>query len=338
MNRTAQKYLVATSLGLTLLAGGCARSGVVELAREPAATSLSPAPERLSDLQRRKDLNFLHELDRHVDRLPEASAARAEAALLLEAVRALYVTGSGHAWLDEQVARVQALFATDMAAGTRAAGLQRGYATWIAHVRATQGFRAALPLLVRAEQAGVEVALAPGATDAQPMGLDQSLAATQARLAALHDAHGVPVTCYAWAKAQAWLDYAVDEHALRDYSGIVGEARAQAERIVAALEAPAGAKRSTRLAAVARENPTLGAATRAQENFRADLWRQAAAAHSADGASRWETPDAVLATLARLEVVLRQAAHENGQRGSRASQPYELAAQRLAAQLQLPTP
>ncbi|MCC6414646.1 MAG: hypothetical protein IT582_01890 [Opitutaceae bacterium] len=329
MNQASRPHRIWVALALLALAGGCARPGVVTLAPKPAVTALAPAATRISDPIRKQDLAFVADLQRRAERLPETSANRAESLLLLEAVRTAYVSGSTEPWLDAQVARVQELLMGGAGTETPVAGQQRGYATWIAQVRATRGFRAALPLLTRAELADVNTSSSKVAADARPAGQPARLAALQARLAALHDG-GAPVTSYAWAKAQAWLDFADDEAALRDFSGIVEEAAEQAETIIAALETPRDA---AQLAAAATANPPLGAAARVGEDFLADLWQQAAAKRPAAEHAPLRRADSTLATLARLEVALLQAAHEHGQRGQIASHPYQLAAKRLAAQL-----
>lgn len=329
MNQVMRPLRLGIGLALLALAGGCASPGVVTLAPKPAVTALAPAKARISDATRRQDLALLADLQRRAERLPETSANRAESLLLLEAVRGAYVAGSTDPWLDAQVGRVQELLMAGAGTETLAAGQQRGYAVWIAHVRATRGFRAALPLLIRAEQADVKISSPEATADARPVAQPARFAALQARLAVLRDS-GVPVTSYAWAKAQAWLDYADDESALRDFSGIVGAAAAQAETIIVALETPDDA---AQLAKAATANPRLGAAARVGEDFLTDLWQQAAAVRPAADHAQLMRADFALATLARLEVALLQAAHEHGQRGQTASQPYQLAAAHLAAQL-----
>ena len=200
-------------------------------------------------------------------------------------------------------------------------GARRGWSDWIGHVRQTRGFRAALPLLEQAEKVAGNLPFA--GSDARPADLPERLWALQVRLAALHDHRSVPVQSYAWAKAQAWLDYALDEHFIRDRSGIVEAAAGQAEKIITALEAPEGAGREANLAAVATANPALGAAAQVAADYQSALWQ----------AARRPAPVAASATLAKLEVALLQAAHEAGQRGPRAARPSVQAATRLAAAL-----
>lgn len=316
---------------LALLLGGCAHRTTVTLAPEPVPSALTPAQERLSDVTLQADLARLTRLDKEAAQLPAQSPGRAERTVLLEAVRTEYLAGSREPWLDETVARLSGPV-TGWTTEPAEEGTARGLADWIAHVRHTRGFRAALPLLVRADSLPA-VSLAASGPDARPNDCPDRIWTAQRRLAALHDDRKLSVQGYAWSKAQAWLDFAADAYAIRDRSGIVGDVLAQAEKIMAQLEAPAGDDRDRALTEAALANPRFGAAARAPSDFRTDLWQLAARHRPTDLARHLENSSAGLATLARLEVALLQAAYEHGDGGSRSSRPYQQAASRLAAKL-----
>src|SRR5690242_6138329 len=58
----------------------------------------------------------------------------------------------------------------------------------------------------------------------------------QGRLAALNN-KGVPIASYHFAKAQAWLDFALDAHTINDRSRVVEEALRQAVELIEQMEA-----------------------------------------------------------------------------------------------------
>jgi hypothetical protein len=70
---------------------------------------------------------------------------------------------------------------------------------------------------------------------------------------------------------------------------------------------------------------------------RPDLWARADAARPADLASRLTARDPRLAALARLEVQLRWAAHEDAQRGWRAARSFVQLAEQFARAVAAPS-
>ena len=323
---TRALFFVAALLALV----GCRTAPVTrELAPPPPEpTAFVPVAARITDQTIAADSRYLDLLTQRASASPAPAAARA----WLLVARAEYTATSRDPFVDFAAAQATAVAATATAGEAQHA--------WIAHRRTTRGFRAALPLI---RQFSLATA-APAPADARPPHLTAALFALQNRLAKLHDA-GVPVNSYAWAKAQAWLDFAIDEHHLRDASGIVAAASRQAEQILDRLEAsldrepgrsvayPADSDHT--LAAFALARPFLGRSSR----LRADLWALAESARPDELSTRLTTVDPRLATLAQLEVALIHAAHEHGQRGWRPARSYFLAAERLARELSVvPSP
>ncbi|HEX2101375.1 MAG TPA: hypothetical protein VHF69_11955 [Candidatus Synoicihabitans sp.] len=335
--------LFSSAALLLALQSGCAGVSVVELQPSPPVTSLQAAPERIADRVVRADLAFLDRVSQQAGALPEASPTRVEALAWVEAARHEYLAGSWRAWVEEAAVQAHALISAPPAAPAGEAELAaaelRILDQWIAHVRVTRGFRAALFLLARAEVLRATAADAPPPTavrDASPNEWPERLSELQQRLAERHAA-GFSVRSYAWAKAQAWLDFALDEHFSRDRSGIVAEASDQAEKLIELLEVSHGQSPAPELAAATTETPALGAAGRANA-FRPDLWDVAARARPSDLRDQLLAHSPSLATLAQLEVALIHGAHEHGQRGRRASRPYQQAAERHAYSLAPDTP
>lgn len=314
-------FLTVAACVSALLAGCGVRT--IELAPRPEVVALTPAPDRLSDAVLKRDLAFLDDLDARAARLPESSATRAEAAVWIEAARAEYLNGSRHPWVDQAAQNARAaLERGDHVPADSSARQRCALQAWIAHVRGTRGFRAALPLIARAE-ALVAVPTLPAA-DARPRDLTEPLHALQGRLVRLHDESAVTVADPAWAKAQAWLDLAIAQHHIRDRSGIVNDASAQAEKLIDLLERVHGARQDNAalpdLKNALAETPLLGDSSRAPAGFRADLWTLAANAPAS-------------AARSQLEVALIHAAHERARGGRASSRPYERDAERLAETL-----
>jgi hypothetical protein len=335
---------VSGAVLLIALLPGCASVSVVELQPPPPVVSLHPAPERIADRAIRADLAFFDRLDQQASALPKASPTRIEALTWLEAARREYLSGSWHPWLDEAAVNAHSLVNAAPSAPASEAELAaaelRVVDEWIGHVRSTRGFRASLSLLARAEvlrATATDAALPATVRDAWPREWPDRLFTLQHRLAELHDRAGIAIRCYAWAKAQAWLDFALDEHFSRDRSGVVAQAAGQAEKLIDLLERSQRESLGRELAAAMAETPALGAAGRVKD-FRRDLWATAAEARPHDLENQLFALSPSLATLAQLEVALIRAAHEHGQRGRRASRPYQQGAERLAYSLASDTP
>jgi len=121
---------------------------------------------------------------------------------------------------------------------------------------------------------------------------------------------------YAVSKARAWLDLALDEYYLKDRTGIVQDATAQAAAI---LDGLAG-------------NPAYDASATPQayasEKVRPDLWQQAAAMKQhADFACASQK-------IAELEVQLVWTGHEKWESGWSHAEPYARIAENLAYEAQ----
>lgn len=288
-----------------------------------AAAELTPVGQRRTDATQRTDQATLKDLATRVAALPETSPARPAAAAWVLVAQTEYDRTNRTAFVSEAVSQAERALAPD-APVESALAVHRA---WIAHRRATAGFRAALPLLAAAE--ALETADTPartkgGKSDARPAHLPDRLHLLQARLAALWDA-GLSSESYAFAKAQHWLDFAADEHHARDRSGIVAAAAAEAEKIIGALESPAVVT-----------HPAL-AVLPASGRIRTDLWAKADALRPATLASRLTNADLRLAALARLEVQLRWAAYEYHQSGWRAARPFVKLAERYASAAEFPS-
>jgi hypothetical protein len=283
------------------------------------AASLTPAPQRRTDATQRADQKTLGAVATRVAALPADSTVRPAAAAWLLVAQTEYDLGNATPFVTSSLARAEQALAPDAPAES-ALSVQRA---WIAHRRATAGFRAALPLLAAAEALETSATPArakPEKPDARAAHLPARLRDLQSRLAALWDA-GLSAESYAFAKAQHWLDFAADESHARDRSGIVATAAAEAEKIVIALESPSSAPPP------ALDEKPFSSAPR----VRPDLWSRAAALRPADLASRLTTRDPQLASLARLEVQLVWAGHEHAQRGWRSSRSFVQLAERHAS-------
>ena len=281
------------------------------------AAELTPVDHRRTDATHRADQATLQDIAKRIAALPETSPSRLPASAWLLVAQTEYDRTDRSALVSEAVARAERALAPDAPYET----VLSVQWTWIAHRRATAGFRAALPLLAAAEarEFGPGPRAKPEKPDARPPHVTDRLHALQTRLAALWDG-GLSFESYAFAKAQHWLDFATDEHHARDRSGIVATAAGEAEKIIAALEAPG-----------ASAHPAL-VAPPAPARVHPDLWKKAEALRPSDLAARLTPREPRLAALARLEVQLRWAGHEHSQRGWRAARSLvQLAARHAAA-------
>lgn len=133
----------------------------------------------------------------------------------------------------------------------------------------------------------------------------------QERLADLNDG-GIPISSYPFAKAQAWLDFALDEYTENDRSPVVEEALRQAVLLIERLEEGEDTvPMSTRII------PSSGI-------IRPDLWEKAETMKKDVNFRCAED------RVAQLEVQLVWAGHENREFGWRHANPYLQAAERLA--------
>jgi OmpA-OmpF porin, OOP family len=147
--------------------------------------------------------------------------------------------------------------------------------------------------------------------------------ALQARAAKLNDASqrkpngaNVPVRGYHLAKAQAWLDFALDEYHENDRGPIIENALAQAEVLIGALELDSQQ--------INPDTPIV----RGSSKLREDLWTKAANAK--------QHPNFACAAqkVAQLEVQLVWAGHEYAESGWRHAKPYIQIAEDLSAQIE----
>jgi OOP family OmpA-OmpF porin len=136
--------------------------------------------------------------------------------------------------------------------------------------------------------------------------------ALQERLATLDDEE-VPIVGYHFAKAQAWLDFAMDEYTINDRTRVVEEALRQALDIIEQLEM--GAEH------IALATPIIPTSTM----VRADLWEKAEALKKNVDSFRCAGDK-----IAQLEVQLVWAGHEERELGWRHAKPFLQAAERLA--------
>ncbi len=135
----------------------------------------------------------------------------------------------------------------------------------------------------------------------------------QKRLADINTG-GTPIGSYHFAKAQAWIDMAMDEYVMNDRTRVVEDALIQADQLIAQLEA----KKSD----IGMDTVLLSTSTM----LRPDLWRLAGELKKNSGFSCGED------LVARLEVQLVWAGHEENQLGWRNAKPYIQAAERLAGE------
>jgi len=136
--------------------------------------------------------------------------------------------------------------------------------------------------------------------------------ALQQRLAD-SNTQGTPIGSYHFAKAQAWVDMARDEYVMNDRTRVVADALIQANQIIAQLEAKKG-------------DIGMDTVLPTSTMLRPDLWRLAAGLKKNSGFSCGED------LVARLEVQLVWAGHEENQLGWRNAKPYIQAAERLAGE------
>lgn len=305
---------------------GCASTKVVVIPAKPEPTGLTPVKQRLTDETRAHDEAWFATIEKQIEAQPKDATSRAAAEIWLRAAREEYALGSCDPFVDEA-----AQLAHDIAADPDfPATAVQAWQVWAAHRRETSGFHAALPLIRLADEAVWQEKdrrmIPTSVKDARPKGVPDRLFALQTRLAELHDQDGVPVDSYAWAKAQAWLDFALDEYFQRDRSGIVAEAMAQASKVADSVSVAAHNDFTLNFLAVATANPRLGGTA----NYQPDLWRRAEDLRAEMDSAQLLTRDPALSALARMEVQLIQAGFEHQQRGVRAARPYLNAANRLA--------
>ena len=125
---------------------------------------------------------------------------------------------------------------------------------------------------------------------------------------------GVPIASYHFAKAQAWLDFALDEYTENDRSRVVEEALGQALHLIQLME--------RRAEDIPADTPIIPSS----EMIRPDLWEKAGAfKHHANFRCAGDR-------IAQLEVQLVWAGHEYREMGWRHAKPYLQAAERLAAE------
>jgi len=125
---------------------------------------------------------------------------------------------------------------------------------------------------------------------------------------------GTPIASYHFAKAQAWLDMAMDHYVMNDRSRVVEDALGQAGWLIEQLE--------DKKSVIARDTGILPTS----KVIRTDLWRLAVELKQSPGFSCGED------LVARLEVQLVWAGHEENQLGWRNAKPYIQAAERLASE------
>ena len=132
----------------------------------------------------------------------------------------------------------------------------------------------------------------------------------QERLVTLNN-KGLSASGYHFSKAQAWIDFALDEYTENDRSPVVEDALKEALDIIKLLEAGT--------ADISMQTPVIQTSSR----VRNDLWEKAEALKKQNNFSCAES------TVARLEVMLVWAGHEEREFGWRHAMPYLQAAERL---------
>ena len=130
------------------------------------------------------------------------------------------------------------------------------------------------------------------------------------RLKRLNDAGDHPLTAYQYAKAMHWVDFALDEYQMKNYSGVIEEALAEGIRLIEALEK----KQPLELA-----TPILPSS----QKVRADLWINAEQLKADANGFKCSGGD-----VARTEVQLVWAGHIQRQLGWRSAKPHLQAAER----------
>jgi outer membrane protein OmpA-like peptidoglycan-associated protein len=153
--------------------------------------------------------------------------------------------------------------------------------------------------------------------------------AMQARVRALN-LSGVPLSNYHLAKAQAYLDVALDEYLENDRSSFVELALGEADGLLRGLEAgEKGLSLATYALDADKTSKAASPAPRMPENrLRPDLW-----AH-AESLKQNEHFSCAAAPTAQLEVQLLQAIHEDRIGGWRRTSPYIAIAENLSARAQ----
>jgi len=151
----------------------------------------------------------------------------------------------------------------------------------------------------------------------------------QGRIQTLNAA-GVPVSNYHLAKAQAYLDVALDEYLENDRSSFVELALAEANGLLKSLEAGTkGLPLATYPLDIDKNSKTGSPAARIPENrLRPDLWALA------ERIKQHEQFSCAAAPTAQFEVELLQAIHEDGVGGWRRTSPYIAIAESLSVRAQ----
>ncbi len=145
----------------------------------------------------------------------------------------------------------------------------------------------------------------------------QQLTLTQQRLATLNS-DGVAMATYHFAKAQAWLDMAVDNYNENDRTVVVDEAMQQALTIIDQLEQKVSREQ------MGMETAMIGESLRVRE----DLWKLTERMKA--DAVRFPCVEPL---VARLEVQLVWSGHEQSEMGWRQSKPYLQQAEKLGRQI-----
>jgi OOP family OmpA-OmpF porin len=151
----------------------------------------------------------------------------------------------------------------------------------------------------------------------------------QGRIQALNAA-GVPVSNYHLAKAQAYLDVALDEYSENDRSSFVELALGEADGLLRGLEAGTkGLSLATYPLDADKNSKPAGAASRTPETrLRPDLWALAESMKKSEHFSCAAVP------TAQFEVQLLQAIHEDRIGGWRRTSPYIAIAESLSGRAQ----
>lgn len=169
-------------------------------------------------------------------------------------------------------------------------------------------------LYVATSVAAEEPKLTPQAgriTDATISSDIKSINGLQKRLADVNT-QGTPIATYHFAKAQAWIDMAMDEYSMNDRTSVIEDTVREAHGLIAQLE--------ERKSGISMDTPILPTS----KVIRPDLWLKAADWKKHPGFPCAED------LVAQLEVQLVWAGHEDNQLGWRHAKPYLQAAERLA--------
>ncbi len=135
----------------------------------------------------------------------------------------------------------------------------------------------------------------------------------QSRIAVLND-NGRPLNEYFICKAQAWLDFGRDEYTENDRSGVANAALRESLILIQAMERGETPSRDTQLV----ETTVM---------LREDMWQQIASLKTADG-------DCADCSIAKWEVMMVWAGHEQPELGWRHAEPYIRHAEELGRQAQ----